>query len=107
MFFICLNLKLNAFLNRSLEEYYDINFPDFTQLRAQCSEILQKEEELSEIVQLVGKVAIIDCFISTSFLSNLLRFSVTLYYCFNALNLFILFINDKTIFIHKKSNFVL
>jgi len=40
---------------KSLEEYYDINFPDFTQLRAQCSEILQKEEELSEIVQLVGK----------------------------------------------------
>jgi V-type H+-transporting ATPase subunit A len=40
---------------RALDEYYDKNFPDFTNLRTKVREILQEEEDLSEIVQLVGK----------------------------------------------------
>merc|ERR1739838_355599 len=40
---------------RSLDDYYDKNFTDFVPLRAKVRQILQKEEELSEIVQLVGK----------------------------------------------------
>jgi len=40
---------------RALEEYYDKHFPDFVPLRTKCKEILQEEEDLSEIVQLVGK----------------------------------------------------
>jgi V-type H+-transporting ATPase subunit A len=40
---------------RALDEYYDKNFVDFVQLRTKVKEILQEEEDLSEIVQLVGK----------------------------------------------------
>jgi len=40
---------------RALEEYYDKHFPDFVPLRTKTKEILQEEEDLSEIVQLVGK----------------------------------------------------
>jgi len=40
---------------RALDEYYDRNFPEFPALRTKCREILQEEEDLSEIVQLVGK----------------------------------------------------
>lgn len=40
---------------RALDEYYDKYFPEFTALRTKCREILQEEEDLSEIVQLVGK----------------------------------------------------
>ncbi|KAI8505388.1 V-type proton ATPase catalytic subunit A, partial [Branchiostoma belcheri] len=40
---------------RALEEYYDKHFPEFVPLRTKCKEILQEEEDLSEIVQLVGK----------------------------------------------------
>jgi V-type H+-transporting ATPase subunit A len=40
---------------RALDEFYDKNHPDFTSLRTKCREILQEEEDLSEIVQLVGK----------------------------------------------------
>ena len=36
--------------------YYDKNFPEFVVLRTKVKEILQEEEDLSEIVQLVGKV---------------------------------------------------
>lgn len=39
----------------TLEEYYEKNFPEFNALRNKVSEILQNEEDLSEIVQLVGK----------------------------------------------------
>lgn len=38
-----------------LDEFYDKNFSEFTPLRTKCKEILQEEEDLSEIVQLVGK----------------------------------------------------
>jgi len=40
---------------RSLDEYYEKNYPDFVPLRTKIKEILQEEEDLSEIVQLVGK----------------------------------------------------
>jgi len=40
---------------RALDEFYDKNYPEFPALRAKCREILQEEEDLSEIVQLVGK----------------------------------------------------
>lgn len=40
---------------RALEEFYDKNYPEFTALRTKVREILQEEEDLSEIVQLVGK----------------------------------------------------
>lgn len=43
---------------RSLEPYYESSFPDFMSLRTKCKEILQSEEDLSEIVQLVGKSAL-------------------------------------------------
>jgi len=40
---------------RALEEFYDKNHPEFVALRTKCKEILQEEEDLAEIVQLVGK----------------------------------------------------
>ena len=43
---------------RALEEYYDKNFPEFIPLRTKVKEILQEEEDLSEIVQLVGKASL-------------------------------------------------
>ncbi|CAG8478165.1 13688_t:CDS:10 [Acaulospora colombiana] len=41
-----------------LESYYESTEPDFIPLRDRTKEILQKEEDLSEIVQLVGKSAL-------------------------------------------------
>lgn len=41
-----------------LDEFFDRNYPDFVQVRTQCSQILQEEEDLSEIVQLVGKASL-------------------------------------------------
>ncbi|KAF8569881.1 hypothetical protein P879_03718 [Paragonimus westermani] len=43
---------------RALDDYYDRNFPEFVGLRTKMNEILQEEEELSEIVQLVGKASL-------------------------------------------------
>ncbi|KAL3315871.1 V-type proton ATPase catalytic subunit A [Cichlidogyrus casuarinus] len=43
---------------RALDDYYDKNFPEFVALRTKVQEILQEEEELSEIVQLVGKASL-------------------------------------------------
>lgn len=40
---------------RVLDEFYDKNYPEFIALRTKVKEILQEEEDLSEIVQLVGK----------------------------------------------------
>jgi len=40
---------------RALDDFYEKNFQDFVPLRTKVKEILQEEEELSEIVQLVGK----------------------------------------------------
>ncbi|CAF0857268.1 unnamed protein product [Didymodactylos carnosus] len=43
---------------RALDDYYDKHFPEFVPLRAKCKEILQEEEDLSDIVQLVGKASL-------------------------------------------------
>ena len=43
---------------KALDDYYDRNFPEFVALRTKVKEILQEEEDLSEIVQLVGKVSL-------------------------------------------------
>jgi len=40
---------------RALDDFYDKNFTEFVPLRTKVKEILQEEEDLSEIVQLVGK----------------------------------------------------
>jgi V-type H+-transporting ATPase subunit A len=41
-----------------LKPYYEKNFPEFVELRDKAKEILQTEEDLAEIVQLVGKSAL-------------------------------------------------
>ncbi|KAJ7632286.1 ATP synthase alpha/beta family, nucleotide-binding domain-containing protein [Roridomyces roridus] len=41
-----------------LEPYYETDAPGFIELRTKTKEILQKEEDLAEIVQLVGKSAL-------------------------------------------------
>ncbi|KAJ1549759.1 H(+)-transporting V1 sector ATPase subunit A [Nowakowskiella sp. JEL0078] len=43
---------------KALDPYYEKFDPEFVQLRTKCKEILQSEEDLSEIVQLVGKSAL-------------------------------------------------
>ena len=40
---------------RALDDFYEKNFSEFVPLRTKVKEILQEEEDLSEIVQLVGK----------------------------------------------------
>ncbi|KAG5678550.1 hypothetical protein PVAND_008215 [Polypedilum vanderplanki] len=40
---------------RALDDFYDKNFPEFVPLRTKVKEILQEEEDLSEIVQLVDR----------------------------------------------------
>jgi vacuolar-type H+-ATPase catalytic subunit A/Vma1 len=40
---------------KSLEPYYDRFDPDFVNIRKIVREVLQKEDDLNEIVQLVGK----------------------------------------------------
>ena len=42
---------------RALDEYYDKHFTEFVPLSTKAKEILQEEEDLAEIVQLVGKVS--------------------------------------------------
>jgi len=41
--------------DRVLEEYYGQYDPEFMKLKTRIREILQEEEDLTEIVQLVGK----------------------------------------------------
>uniref|UniRef100_A0A183BI96 H(+)-transporting two-sector ATPase n=1 Tax=Globodera pallida TaxID=36090 RepID=A0A183BI96_GLOPA len=43
---------------RALDDYYEKNHTEFVPLRTKCKEILQEEEDLSEIVQLVGKASL-------------------------------------------------
>lgn len=45
---------------RALEEYYDGNHPEFITYRTKVKEILQEEDDLAEIVQLVGKASLSD-----------------------------------------------
>jgi len=42
----------------TLDDYYEKNCPEFVALRTKCKEILQEEEDLAEIVQLVGKASL-------------------------------------------------
>lgn len=49
---------------RALDEYYDKHFPEFVPLRTKAKEILQEEEDLAEIVQLVGKVTTAALFVT-------------------------------------------
>jgi len=43
---------------RALDDFYEKNYPEFVPLRTKVKEILQEEEDLSEIVQLVGKASL-------------------------------------------------
>eukprot|EP00040_Diaphanoeca_grandis_P038338 m.256313 g.256313 ORF g.256313 m.256313 type:complete len:610 (-) comp34257_c0_seq1:39-1868(-) len=43
---------------KALDDYYDKNFPNFVTVRTKVKEILQEEDDLSEIVQLVGQGSI-------------------------------------------------
>jgi len=43
---------------RALDDHYERHFPEFVPLRTKVREILQEEEDLSEIVQLVGKASL-------------------------------------------------
>lgn len=45
---------------RALEEYYDAHHPEFVSYRTRIKEILQEEDDLAEIVQLVGKASLSD-----------------------------------------------
>ncbi|KAJ1920030.1 H(+)-transporting V1 sector ATPase subunit A [Mycoemilia scoparia] len=51
------SLSYSKYMN-ILEPYYQKVEPEFVELRTRCKEILQMEEDLSEIVQLVGKSAL-------------------------------------------------
>lgn len=43
---------------RALDDHYENHYPEFVPLRTKVKEILQEEEDLSEIVQLVGKASL-------------------------------------------------
>uniref|UniRef100_A0A915CQX0 H(+)-transporting two-sector ATPase n=1 Tax=Ditylenchus dipsaci TaxID=166011 RepID=A0A915CQX0_9BILA len=43
---------------KSLDDYYEKNYPGFIELRHECKEILQEEDDLLEVVQLVGKASL-------------------------------------------------
>ncbi len=59
---------------KSLEPFYDrLEGGDFTALRTKCKEILQAEEDLAEIVQLVGKSALAESDKITLDIARLLR----------------------------------
>jgi len=45
---------------RALDEYYDANHPEFVSYRTKFRQILQEEDDLAEIVQLVGKASLSD-----------------------------------------------
>ncbi len=47
---------------KALEPFYEANDSEFLALRTKCREILQSEEDLAEIVQLVGKVRLLFSF---------------------------------------------
>ncbi|KAJ2909275.1 H(+)-transporting V1 sector ATPase subunit A [Coemansia aciculifera] len=51
------SLSYSKYMN-ALEPYYERSDPEFVSLRTKCKQILQTEEDLSEIVQLVGKSAL-------------------------------------------------
>lgn len=58
---------------RALDDFYDKNFQEFVPLRTKVKEILQEEEDLSEIVQLVGKASLAETDKITLEVAKLLR----------------------------------
>merc|ERR1711988_1131544 len=58
---------------RSLEGYYEQAFPEFMSFRTKFKEILQEEEDLSEIVQLVGKSSLAESDKVTLEIAKLIR----------------------------------
>lgn len=53
----CYSLFTTYLVLQSLEPFYDQFDPDFINIRKTVREVLQKEDDLNEIVQLVGKVS--------------------------------------------------
>ncbi len=53
----CYSLFTTHVVLQSLEPFYDQFDPDFINIRKTVREVLQKEDDLNEIVQLVGKVS--------------------------------------------------
>lgn len=53
---------------QSLEPFYEKFDPEFTNIRKIVREVLQKEDDLNEIVQLVGKVRARSLILACSFL---------------------------------------
>ena len=51
------NLSYSKYVN-VLQPWYAKTEPSFVEYRTKCKEVLQKEDELAEIVQLVGKSAL-------------------------------------------------
>jgi vacuolar-type H+-ATPase catalytic subunit A/Vma1 len=74
---------------RALDDFYEKNYPEFVPLRTKVKEILQEEEDLSEIVQLVGKASLAESDKITLEVARLLkddflqqnRYSVAIYWC--------------------------
>jgi len=58
---------------KSLDPYYEDFDPEFVSLRTRCKEILQMEEDLTEIVQLVGKDSLAESDKVTLEVARLLR----------------------------------
>lgn len=52
---------------KALDPFYESKHPEFVALRTKCKEILQSEEDLSEIVQLVGKVCCKMCVLNAHY----------------------------------------
>jgi V-type H+-transporting ATPase subunit A len=74
---------------RALDDFYEKNYPEFVPLRTKVKEILQEEEDLSEIVQLVGKASLAETDKITLEVAKLLkddflqqnRYSITISWC--------------------------
>uniref|UniRef100_T1GCM1 H(+)-transporting two-sector ATPase n=1 Tax=Megaselia scalaris TaxID=36166 RepID=T1GCM1_MEGSC len=70
-------ISYSKYLN-ALDDYYEHNFPDFIALRNKMKLILQDEEDLSEIVQLVGKGSLAEkdkiTLETVGMLKNIIRF---------------------------------
>lgn len=56
-----------------IDRHYEKSLPDYPTFRSKCNEILQKEEELSEIVQLVGKTSLSETDLLTLDMATLLK----------------------------------
>lgn len=66
------SLSYSKYMN-ALEPYYEKADPEFVSLRTKCKEILQTEEDLSEIVQLVGKSALAETDKITLEVANIIK----------------------------------